>query len=1053
MLFHELAEPGSGAYFEQFRCTYRGNLDIDALRRAWQTVVSHYPILRSLVIWERQDKPLQVVRHEVELDCHEQDFRELEAEAQSAAIESFLREDVARGFDLKRAPLMRIALLRTADDAYVFVWSFHHILLDGWSGAIVMDSVYRAYVAYCKGDEPALSSPPPYGEFIAWLDRQDKQRALDYWRSQLAGFRATTAIGEVTEPGSLATGTSYHRLGIRLEADTAQRLQELSRSRKITLNTIAQGAWAYLLSRYSGEDDVVFGSTVSGRLADITDIENMVGIFINTVPVRVRIDSTRSAAAWLDELQAQQVESREFEYCPLAEVQKVSDVPPRQALFDSILIFENYPAQDTQSLGLDFEICNVDTREQTNYPLTIGVEPGNGFLLSCTFDTDRFEADAISRLLAHYRRIFENIAEQIDLPINHQNILDKTEQRKLDDWNRTERDFGPVLCVQEMFANQVARTPDETAVIDKTRQLTFTEVEQRANLLAGRLRARGVERGDLVGLCVDRTADMVISMLAILKTGAAYVPLDPAYPPDRIQYILDDAAVRHLVSETGLPPEPIPPGCSLILLDDGEVPEERDAEDSIVAGPEPDDLAYVIYTSGSTGRPKGVMVPHRSVFNFLSSMAQKPGIEADEKLLAVTTLSFDIAVLELMLPLVTGATVEILDRNTAADGQALAERLDAGDISLMQATPSTWRLLLSAGWRNRGNVRILCGGEALTPDLAESLNACSREVWNLYGPTETTIWSTIHRLGSSRHVAIGKPIANTQAYVLSSDGQQQPIGVRGELFLGGDGVTCGYLNRESLTQERFVTDIVAIAGKRAYRTGDLVRILADGNLQYYGRFDNQVKLRGFRIELGEIESTLAGFSGIAQAVVNLVTVAESDSRLVAYYVIDTAADVTVPALRKYLRSQLPEFMLPQHYVELEDLPLTPNGKIDRLALPEPYNIGVRNEDKVAPQTEAEKLIAQVWREVLKVDAIGINDNFFELGGHSLLSIKVIAMVRQRSGIKLELRSVVMDTLGQIAARITAENEEQPAGEEMQQGSPTGSVSQKFKSVFGSAVRD
>jgi amino acid adenylation domain-containing protein len=1047
MLFHYLSEPDSGAYFEQYTCTYKGAISSDALKRAWQKVVDCNPILRTLVIWERKDRPLQVVRKDATLEWYEEDCSTESEAGRAEKIKVFLQQDLDRGFNLKQAPLMRMALLKLSDDEYYFVWSFHHLLLDGWSSPLLFNSVFALYQAYKEGKDLELKETPPYRNYIAWLQKQDMVKAEAYWKKTLQGFSSPTKLNVSGPEVNSNTTSFYEKLSVNLSSQASVALSELSRQHQLTLNSVVQGAWAYLLSCYSGESDVVFGSTVSGRPAELPGVVEMVGLFINTLPVRVKINSEVPVFEWLKTLQAEQLESKDYEYSPLVDIQKWSEVPRRQALFDSILIFENYPNVDSEESSLGFTINNEHTREQTNYPLTIGVEPDNNFLLNCIFDCTQYDAETIAGLLGHFKNILENIAEYNDKPINYKTILMNAEIQLFESWNQTNSDYPDDVCLHQLTAEQARSSADKIAISFNGLDISFQQLDEKANKLSHYLIAQGVKVNDLVGLCVERSIDMVVSMLAIHKAGAAYLPLDPEYPSDRIAFILDDANVGILLTEFELQDQLSECSSQLIFLDK----ETESIEQCKSVAPETDvtadSIAYVIYTSGSTGKPKGVQVPHKSVVNFLYGMKTRPGILSDDVLLAVTTLAFDIAVLELFLPLITGARIELADREVASDGRVLLERINQSGVTMMQATPATWRLMLAAGWNESDdnyteNLKVLCGGEAMPADLAADLLSRVASVWNMYGPTETTVWSTVYQVtDADKPIMIGKPIANTDIYIVDCNMHDQPVGVAGELYIGGSGVTRGYLNRDSLTKERFVNH----ASGRLYRTGDLVRYHSDGNIEYINRLDNQVKVRGFRIEPGEIESVLSQHENIDQAVVLIREDQPGDTRLVAYYLTDND-DLSTTQLRKHLRTHLPDYMIPQHFVQLEELPVTPNGKIDRLALPAPFNTGVSDDQYVAPRTDNEKFLAAIWQDVLKVDRVGAYDNFFELGGHSLLSMQVITRLKDETGLKLELRAMVMDTLEQIAAQY-AEVEAVDISEEEASASGSGGFLTKLKQRF------
>ena len=595
------------------------------------------------------------------------------------------------------------------------------------------------------------------------------------------------------------------------------------------------------------------------------------------------------------------------------------------------------------------------------------------------------------------------------------------EFQRLAEWNATGTEFDRGELAHGLIEAQARRTPDAVAVQCAEETLTYAELDARANRLANALRARGAARGRLVGLCLERGTEMLLAQLAILKSGAAYVPLDPAYPRDRLAYMAEDAELVLNVTHSGLEGLFAWPREKTLSIDADATaiaahPDTRPAEKELDA--RPDDPAYVIYTSGSTGKPKGVQVPHKAVVNFLLSMQREPGMSADDRLVATTTLSFDIAVLELLLPLTVGARVVLAGRETALDGQALARLMESSSATVMQATPATWRLLVSAGWKGGANFKALCGGEALGADLAQQLIERSGSLWNMYGPTETTVWSTCWRVEQpARGMRIGRPIANTSIWVLDENQNPAPIGVSGEIWIGGEGVTLGYINRADLTAERFVADrFSTVPDARLYRTGDRGRWCADGLLEHLGRLDDQVKVRGFRIELAEIESALADHPDVRQAAVHLWTVKADDVRIVACCVPQKPGVLPPISLRKHLRTRLPEYMIPQYFLSIEEIPLTPNGKVARRLLPTPAVTENRSVKHELPSDPAEAAIAEVWTELLHpARPIGRADRFFEMGGHSLLVVEAVHRINERLGAKLDLRTLFQHNLAEVAA--------------------------------------
>ncbi len=806
--------------------------------------------------------------------------------------------------------------------------------------------------------------------------------------------------------------------------EVTTRLQGLARRWALTLNTLIQGAWALLLSRYGGQQDVVFGFTVSGRPEELHGAESIVGLFINTLPMRVNTVGTPSLQSWLQRLQAGQAELREYEHTPLVRIQSWSEVPGGTPLFESLVVFESFAASAegtarSESGNGPLRIQGMRAFERTGYPLTITVAPGERLWIRFTYDAERFDAASLCRLAGHLEALLAGMARDPEVRLEDLRLLTPAELHQLvTEWNDTRVVWPSGECAHQLFALQAARTPEATAVEHSGGKLSYRELAGRVHRLAGYLRSLGVGPEVRVGLCVDRSPDMVVGLLGILSAGGAYVPLDPAYPIDRLSYMLEDAGVRVLVTQTPLLSLLGRPGCPVVCLD----AEERWAPGPPLADVGPDSLAYVIYTSGSTGRPKGVQISHRGLANFLFSMLRRPGLEPADRLLAVTSLSFDIAGLEVYLPLLVGARMILLDRSEVVDGERLRRRLEESGATVLQTTPSAWRLLLESGWRGDPGLTALCGGEALPPPLAEDLARRARSLWNLYGPTETTVWSAEYGVPPelAGAVPVGRPIHNTEILLLGG-GAPVPIGVAGELHIGGDGLARGYLGQPALTAERFVPHpFAAVAGARLYRTGDLARYLPDGTVDFLGRADQQVKVRGFRIELGEIEAGLEGHPGVRRAAVLAPEAGPDDRRLVAY-VVPEGPMPSAASLRGFLRETLPEPMVPATYLSVAEMPLTPNGKVDRRALlaSEAGRQGVA-EGSIAPGSLVEKGVAEIWAQVLGLERVGLRESFFDLGGHSLLASQVMSRVARVFQLDLPLRTLFeAPTVAGLARRIDA----------------------------------
>ncbi len=1009
LLFHTLYAPGSGIYVEQFAGVLRGDLDAAALRRAWQAVVDRHPVLRSSFHWRDLDEPLQVVHARAELPWEERDWRGLSETERAERLRLLVEGDWRQGFDLERAPLMRCSVVRLAEDAWHFLWSHHHLLLDGWSWPLVLREVFACYEAFRAGAEPALPSPRPYRDHIAWLRRQDLGEAEVFWRRSLAGAAVPTAL-------PLERGAPGGRAGCeeRLSAETAAALEAFARRHRLTPSTLVQGAWGLLLARYSGERTVVAGAILSGRESGLAGVESMVGPFINSLPVRLDVDGAEPLPEWLERLQAHLVELRQYEHTPLVQVQRWSGVPPEQPLFETLVVFQNYPVESVltgQPGGVRVERSEASSR--TNYPLTLLVSPGREWGLRLEHLTERCESAAATRLLGHLGVLLRAIAADPQRRLAELPLLTEAERSQLERWNATAVDYRLDVTLHGLIEEQAARTPGAVAVSFDGADLTYDELDRRANQLASALRGLGVGPGSVVGICAERSLELVVGLLGILKAGGAYLPLDPGYPRDRLAFMLEDAGapvllvqerLRSLLAHRGA--EIVLDGCESFA---GE-PEERPA-----SGAGPEEAAYVIYTSGSTGRPKGVVNTHRGIVNRLLWMQEAYGLTPADRVLQKTPFSFDVSVWEFFWPLLTGARLVLARPEGHRDSAYLARLISAERVTTLHFVPSMLQVFLEETdlGRCRALKRVICSGEALPKALEDRFFAVfpAVELHNLYGPTEAAVDVTFWRCepGSKRRsVPIGRPIANTQIHILDAFGSPAPVEVPGELCIGGTNVSRGYLGRSYLTAERFVPDpFLGTPGARLYRTGDLARRLSDGAVDFLGRLDHQIKLRGLRIELGEIEAALESHPLLREAVVVARRDAGGDTRLAAYVVPQRgAAAPSAAELRDHLLASLPEHMVPSAFVPMEGLPLTPSGKADRRALPDPGSLETGGEEAWAPpRTPVQELLAGLWRQVLGVERVGLRDGFFELGGHSLRVTQTLSRVRETFGVELPLREL------------------------------------------------
>ena len=1018
LLFHSLYAPDSGLYVEQMTCELRGPVDDSALERAWQRVVDRHSVLRTAFVWEKLEQPVQVVHQQVKVSLNRHDWRELSGEVQKERLAELLQNERGRAFELSKAPLIRLSLIRLAEDTYRFVWNYHHLLLDGWCLPLVLKEVFAYYEAYRSGRQMELEPSRPYRDYIAWLQRQDTSAAEAFWRETLKGFTAPTRIsaGKTSNDSTGGEGGDAER-SITLPASVTSALQEVARREQLTLNTIVQGAWALLLSRYGGEPDVLFGATVSGRPPALEGVERMVGLFINTLPVRARVEPSAPAAEWLRGLQRRQVETRQYEYSPLVQVRQWSEVPSGEQLFDSIFVFENYPVD--KSLGsqsASLAISGADSIARSNYPLTIMAVAGSELLVRMIFKRDCFDAATVERMLDGLRVIIEGFASDPQCKVSELPLLREAEEREiLEKWNRPSAAYKTGLCIHELFEAQARRTPEAIAVSCEGVQLSYAELDARSNRLARHLRAHGVGAESLVGLLFERSVEMVVGVLAVLKAGGAYVPLDPSYPQERLQFMAADAGLRLVVTHAaaGAAGESTvesvraaltAAGVSLVCLDaDADDILHHTAEPLPESGVTAENLAYVIYTSGSTGTPKGVGVPHRAVVRLVRD-TDYARFDADEVFLLLAPVSFDASTFELWGPLLNGARLVVMPPETPSLAE-LAEAITRHGVTTLWLTAGLFHLMVDEQPEAlRGLRQLLAGGDVLSPSHVERLLAdgAGCVLINGYGPTENTTFTCTHRMEPGRQsagasVPIGRPIANTRVYVLDERMRPVPVGVAGELYVGGEGLARGYLDRPSLTAERFVPDLFAAEpGGRLYRTGDFVRWLADGTIEFLGRLDTQVKLRGFRIEPGEIEAALCVHERVRAAAV--VAAVEGDGKRLVAYVVPRAGvePVTSAELRRFLAQQLPEYMVPSAFVLMEELPLTSNGKLDRRALPAPEEHGTRAEEDessfVGARNALEEALVKIWSNVLGGARVGVHDNFFDLGGHSLKATQVVSRI-------------------------------------------------------------
>jgi amino acid adenylation domain-containing protein/non-ribosomal peptide synthase protein (TIGR01720 family) len=1033
MLYHTLSMGIVGVDIEQILCTMSEPLDIGAMKRAWEATCARHDILRARIEWERVEEPVHVIEPAVRIPFTDYDW--VDDAGVDRRISDLLREDREHGFELDSPPLMRIAIIRATPERWHCLWTFHHILLDGRSFPVVLRDAFGYYEAFRDGKSYEPPPIPSFQGFVEWVGRQDHSTSEGYWREALRGFHAPTPLPlhniAPTDPQP-CVGSEELCLSTALTAA----LHSFSRSHDATPNTMIQGAWALLLHHYTGEDDIVFGATRACRRSVDDDSAESVGLLINTLPVRVQVGVEDRLIPWLRAIRRFNVSLREHEHTPLSDVQRWSDVCPGTPLFETLVVFDNQTL-DTRlrSQGGVWEHRSFHYQGQTNFPLALIGYADAQLLLRLEFDATVYDSTQAATLLRHLQTLLNGMIADPDacpvaIPyttVEERAVLVRQSQR---------RTYPVEACLHQQFERHAREQPEAVALVFEGHSVSYAELDGRASVLARRLRKLGVGRDVLVGLCVDRSVEMVVGILGILKAGGAYVPIDQSYPPDRITFILDDADVAVLVvagdAAHGLPDS----GRRVLRIDDippGDDPGTDLHEENLPA--DPSSLAYVIYTSGSTGRPKGVLVTHANVGRLLHSTDEWYGFGRSDVWTLFHSYAFDFSVWELWGALAYGGRLVIVPYWVSRSPQAFCDLLVREAVTVLNQTPSAFMQLMpvatALGDETALALRwVVFGGEALDPGtLAPWTRRFGVEqpaLVNMYGITETTVHVTYRRLrsedveGDARSV-IGAPLPDLELHVLDSSLRPVPVGVVGELHVGGAGLARGYLNRPELTAERFIPHpFDDTPGARLYRTGDLARRLADGDLEYIGRSDDQVKIRGFRIETGEVEAAISALGSVRQAVVVARPDESGQRHLVAYVVPDGDEPLAIGSLRAALESRLPPYMVPAAFVSLPAIPLTSNGKVDRRALPAPSEERPELDTSYrAPRSSVEERLADIWRRVLRIDRVGIDDNFFALGGDSILTIRVVAEA-QRVGLTLSTHDLFeAPTIAALATRTEA----------------------------------
>lgn len=1017
---HAIMAPDVPLYNESITIHRLGDFDRGAMERGVNELLRRHEAWRTAFV-EQDGELVQRVRDHHDIALPFDNVSHLPEDERDAAALKIGSDDARRPIDLSDAPLFRARIVKLADDNHRLYFTLHHIIFDGVSiYRVIVPELAALYRAFAAGEPSPLPAPTlQYGDYAVWQKEHLKsaaiQRQLDHWRTTLADAPPKLEIaGDRARPARPTHAGSMETFLIPLELTEA--VKRVSRREGVTPYMTLLAGYHVLLHRYSGEEDIIVGGVTDLRRRP--ELERVVGYFLNTIALRAKPRGNLTFRDFLLEVRDGVLGALAASEAPFDEVVRALDLrrdPGAHPLFNYLFSIE--PPVDPFPDGWDLTQMDVVVGgAKFDLYLELDERP-EGMVGRFLYSTELFDPETIRRMIGHWLTILTRAAEVPSALISDLPLLDEAESGwLLTEWNDTARTPEPFL-LPEAIKQQARARPEATALRFGDRRVSYAELDARADAIAAALRAAGLGRGALVALCLDRSPDMVAALLGVHRAGAAYLPLDPEFPPARLDYIINDAGAAALLTEARLADKL--PGCSLprILVDD--IPDELVDEPAPTTGP--DDLAYVLYTSGSTGNPKGVEISHGALINLLVAMRDRPGFGADDALLAVTTLSFDIAALELFLPLLTGGELIIAPRGVVTDPRQLAELIGEAKPSVMQATPATWRALVEAGWRGSPGLRILCGGEALPRDLADELLTRADEVWNMYGPTETTIWSTVGRVTREEGpVSIGRPIANTVVHVLDRYGNTAPIGVIGELFIGGDGLAQGYRNRPDLTLERFV-ETRAAPGVRLYRTGDLARYRADGSILLLGRVDNDEKIRGYRVAVEEVEGALMRHDGVAAAAVRSWPDESGERALVAYLVPRGEAPPSHMALREHLARTLPDYMIPSRFELLPALPMTPNGKVDRKGLPKP-GVGAIGAAE-PPQGETEERLVAIWRDLLRIETIGRGDSFFDLGGHSLLLARLLVRIEQQWGRRIGMAEFFRaPTLRKLASRIDSATE-------------------------------
>jgi amino acid adenylation domain-containing protein len=1046
LLLLNLSASEPGVYCGQLVCTLQGDLNIEAFKQAWQQVLDRHQTLRTIFVWKGPDFPLQVVFEGLELPLEYEDWQDICSADQENKLNELLKKEQSRGFNLSEAPLIRLFLYRIEEKAYRFIWNYNRLLLDTASLRLIFREAVTIYEALLNGEAVELPPSPSYKEYIDLIQAKDKIEVERFWKETLKGFTTPTPLVVDKSTSSLVGQAVFNEQQIELSTETTAFLQALEAQHGLSLNTIIIGAWGLLLSRYSGEKDVVFGATVSGRPSEIENAKSIVGPFINIVPVRINVEPEAEVLSWLKNVKERRSRVWDYEFSSLVQVQTWSELSRELPMFDSCLFLHSFQVDDgyLQRPNASFEVNNARTLGQIDFPLNIKVLPGDQVRLRFTFDERRFDNGTISRMMGHLKTIVENITNPKQRLCDLSILTKEERQQILVEWNNTRKDSSVNLLIHQLFEEQVEKNPDAIAVVFGEQKLTYSELNSKANQLAHYLRSFGIGPEILVGVCVERSLEMIIGMLGVIKSGGAYVPMDPSYPLERLSYMLEDAQIPVLLTQEHLLDQLPSHWGQTISLDADWDNIDAESDENPVNLVKENNLAYVIYTSGSTGKPKGVLIEHRGVPNLVEAQKESFEISSESRVLQFASFGFDASVSEVFVTLLAGATLYLAPQDSLMPGPLLLELIREQQITSVTLPPSVLAILPS---ENLSSLKsLITAGEACSADIVERW-AKERKLLNAYGPTEATVCATIAEcVANKQRPSIGRPISNVEIYILDEYLQPVPVGVPGELHISSIGLARGYLNQPQLTAQKFIHNPFSNdPDAKLYKSGDLARYLPNGDIDFLGRIDHQVKIRGFRIELGEIEEVLRQHPSIQEVIIIARQIGEesesadlssesedksraTDKQLVAYLIVNQYNEPSISELRSFVKQKLPDYMVPAFFIFLESFPLTPSGKVDRLALPSPDESRADLQDvTVAPRDALELQLLQMWEEILEIRSIGVTDNFFYLGGNSLLAMRLLAQIERIFGEDLPLSLLFQEpTIEHLAGVLRRQGGYQPS---------------------------